>query len=288
MPESRMDTTPNPVYRHRRWLPYWAVLQTDLRQTLRSWAYLLWVAVSILATGGYLLYRFGVHAEYQLQNASSLTGDLLRWLMLGSLSLIVVLTVSSISSERGTLADSVLSRGISRYQYFLAKWHSRLLVIMVTFTLLFAGVFFGGYLLFKDDLTVGGGMTAILVVGAMLMAVVSCGVTIGALTSSTVLGITLLWIGLYGAGFLLAALPEGYIPQVRNILHIAPTDKQEQVDSSSRNDSTGKTPKKNGMLPRVLRGDSSIYAFDDLFLMCGGLSLFSAGLGMVVFSRKDV
>ena len=37
-----------PSLRFRRWLPYWAVLQTDLRQTLRSWVYRLWVVVSVL------------------------------------------------------------------------------------------------------------------------------------------------------------------------------------------------------------------------------------------------
>ena len=31
------------------------------------------------------------------------------------------------------MADSVVSRGISRYQYFLGKWHSRLVVVLGTF-----------------------------------------------------------------------------------------------------------------------------------------------------------
>ena len=47
---------------------------------------------------------------------------------LGLYGTIVVLTAGSISAERGTVADSVLSRGISRYQYFMGKWHARLLV----------------------------------------------------------------------------------------------------------------------------------------------------------------
>jgi hypothetical protein len=36
--------------------------------------------------------------------------------VLGSITLIVVLTAGAISADRGTMADSVLSRGISRYQ----------------------------------------------------------------------------------------------------------------------------------------------------------------------------
>jgi len=103
-----------------------------------------------------------------------------------------------------------------------------------------------------------GGLTAILAVGAIMMAIRSCGVTIGALTSSTVLGITVLWIGLYGVGFLLTVLPEGYPSPVRSV----------------------------ALIPKLLKGDSSIYAFQDLFLASGIISLTAAAFGMIVFSRK--
>src|SRR5262245_19305306 len=118
-----MDAPATPAKsRYLRLLPYWAVLQTDLRQTLRSWVWRVWVLAAVLASVGFLLYRFGVYREAKiLQGASVLIGDLMRWTVLGSVTLVVVLTVGSITAERGTLADSVLSRGISRYQYFMAK-----------------------------------------------------------------------------------------------------------------------------------------------------------------------
>ena len=65
------------------------------------------------------------------ENYGGFLSDLLRWTLLGSVRFIVVLSAGSISSERGTLADSVLSRGISRHQYFLGKWHARLASVMV-------------------------------------------------------------------------------------------------------------------------------------------------------------
>ena len=46
-----------------RFLPYWAVFQMDLHQTLRSWVYRVWVLLSLLAAVGYLIYRFGVTAR---------------------------------------------------------------------------------------------------------------------------------------------------------------------------------------------------------------------------------
>src|SRR4051794_7266032 len=112
--------TPPPQVKINRWLPYWAVLQADVKQTLHSWVYRTWALLSVLVGVGYLVYRVGVYQESgMIQNASTLISDLLRWSALSSVTLIIVLTAGSISSELGTLADSVLSRGISRYQYFL-------------------------------------------------------------------------------------------------------------------------------------------------------------------------
>ncbi len=125
----------------------------------------------------------------------------------------MVLAVSSISSERGTVADSVLSRGISRYQYFLAKWHARLVVVTVTFAVLSSGgrswrVTSCSGTIRNPDLSFTGGLAAVLTVCALLAVIVSWGVTIGALSNGTMLGITVFWLVLYGSGFLLSLLPE--------------------------------------------------------------------------------
>src|SRR4051794_40847872 len=135
----------------KRWLPYWAVFQADVRQTLKSWVYRTWVFVSILVTVGYSLYRYGAeHEGAVLQSASEFISDLLRWTVLGSVSLIIVLTAGSITSERGSMADSVLSRGISRYQYYLGKWHARLLTVLMTFFALGAAALLSSYFLLHE------------------------------------------------------------------------------------------------------------------------------------------
>src|SRR5947209_13930170 len=105
-----MDAPAAPAQpRYIRLLPYWAVLQTDLRQTLRGWVWRTWVLATLAAAGGYVLYRLGVYREAgMIQHASHLVGDLLRWGLLGSGLLVVVLTVGGVSAERGSLADSVL------------------------------------------------------------------------------------------------------------------------------------------------------------------------------------
>ncbi len=183
-----------------------------MRQTLRSWVYRAWVLLCLLTAAGYLVYRFGAYREAgMVQPASDLMSDLLRWTVFGSVTLIIVLTAGSITSERGTLADSVLSRGISRYQYFLGKWHARVVTMLGTFFGFGVVVLVGSLVLLRDEnLSLLGSLVAMGTVAALLAAVISWGVTISAMSSSTLLGIAVLWLAIYGAGFILSLLPASY------------------------------------------------------------------------------
>jgi hypothetical protein len=236
-----------------RWLPYWAVLQNDIHQTLRSWVYRTWVLVSLLAGGGYLLYRVAVqHEAGIIQSASGLISDLLRWTVLGSVTLIIMLTVGSISSERGTMADSVLSRGISRYQYFLGKWHARLVTVLGTYLLMGIAALVGSYFLLHEDLSLTGSLVALATVGALLAAVITLGVVVSAMVNNTVLGIAVLWIIIYGSGFALG-------------LHLSLNN-----------------------LPNVLRGLYDLSAQGRLMGWAAVASIVAALIGLVYFSRRDV
>jgi ABC-2 type transport system permease protein len=244
-----------------RWLPYWAVLQADVQQTVRSWVYRIWVLVSLLAAVGYLLYRFGLaHEAGIVQPASRLIADLLRWTLLGSVTLIVVLCAGSISAERGTMADSVLSRGISRHQYFLGKWHSRLVTVLATFWGLAGGVLLAGIFLLHEDLSLPGSLMALVAVSAFLAAVISCGVTVSAVCNSTVLGIALLWVILYGGGFALSLLPARY-PSPARLL---------------------------ASLPYMLRGYYDAHLIATLAGWSLAFSVAVAVVGLAHFARRDI
>jgi ABC-2 type transport system permease protein len=195
-----------------RWLPYWAVLQADVRMTLRSWIYRTWVSVTVLAVVGYLIYHVGIYQGAGIvQQASKLIGDLLRWTMLGSITLIIALTAGCISSERGTMADSVLSRGISRYQYYMGKWHARLAAVMFTFLTMGALTLLASYFLLHEDLKFRGCLVALVTVAALLLAVVSGGVMISAFVNSTVLGVAIMMLVVYGSWMAMSFLPT-YFP----------------------------------------------------------------------------
>jgi hypothetical protein len=249
-------------------LPYWAVLQTDLRQTLRSWVYRTWVLLLVIAAGGYVLFKLGAAKKAgEFQPASVQTGDLLRALVVGSLSLVSLIAVGGIASERGTIADSVLSRGISRYQYFLAKWHARLGVTVGTFVLLAAGVLVTYAVVFSEavtgggtNLTAGGGLLGVLVLAGVMAVVVSWGVTVGALANGTVTGITLFWVVLFGSLLVLSQLPDTY-----------PTPER-MLDE----------------LRRVLAGTAHPSAVIEFVFVSAALSVAAAAVGLVGFARRDV
>jgi hypothetical protein len=245
----------------RRWLPYWAVFQSDSRQTFRSWVYRTWVLASVLSAVGYLLYRVGVYREAGIvQQASTLISDLLRWSIFGSLTLIIVLSAGTISAERGTMADSVLSRGISRYQYFLGKWHARLAMVLGTFLAMGALVLACSFFFLHEDLSLGGSLVALLTVAALLGVVVSGGVAASAVFSSTLLGIAVLWIAVYGAGYALSLLPL-HFPSPYQALN---------------------------SLPYILRGEYNLYALSRLIGWSAVASCVLALFGLAYFSRRDV
>jgi hypothetical protein len=253
--------TPTKPVKINRLLPYWAVFQADLGQTLRSWVYRVWVLMSLLAAAGYLLYRFGVEREAgMVQYASLLISDLLRWTLVASATPVIVLTAGSISSERGTMADSVLSRGISRYQYFLGKWHARLVAVLVTFFVLGFATLASSIVLLHEDLSFFGSLVALTAVASLLATVVSCGVTISAMTNSTVLGIALLWTIVYGTGYLLSLLP-GSFPSPQWAL---------------------------SRLPLILRGHYDLLVINQLLGWSLGCAVLAAVIGMVHFARRDV
>lgn len=248
--------------RINRFLPYWAVFQADVRQTLTSWLYRLWVLVTVGAAAGYMLYRYGAKQVSGIVTpAPELISDLLQWIVHGSVTLIIVLTAGTICGERGTMADSVLSRGISRVQYFLGKWHSRLAVILATYFVLgLSALIAAFFLLHGENLTFLGSLLALVTVAALLVPVITCGVTVSATVGSTVISIAVVWLILYGSGFLLSLLPTNF-----------PTPDRVLVN-----------------LPNILRGLYDAPLIGRLILWSLATSLAIAIFGMISFSRRDV
>jgi hypothetical protein len=158
------------------------------------------------------------------------------------------------------MADSVLSRGISRHQYFLGKWHSRLVTILGTFLSMAVLVLVSSVFLLHEDVSFTGSLVTLATVAALLTAVITCGVTVSAMCNSTVLGIALLWVFLYGGGFALSLLPARYPSPDRAL----------------------------SSLPFVLRGYYDLETLGQLIGWCLAFSVVVAVVGLVRFTRRDI
>ena len=88
-----------------------------------------------------------------------------------------------------------------------------------------------------------------------------CGVTVSAFANSTLVAIAVLWMILYGGGFLLSLLPPGSFPSPDRALH---------------------------NLPEILKGFYDWQALSRVMLASLAVSLTVATVGMVFFSRRDV
>ncbi|MCU0702419.1 MAG: ABC transporter permease [Fimbriiglobus sp.] len=261
MDAATTPTAPTTTPRFNPLLPYFAVFRTDLRQTFHSWLFRLWVMVVIVAAVGYGLYKFGIHREVGLvQSASEQTGVLLGTVGVITLAFVSLVAVHAISGERGTVADSILSRGISRRQYFAAKWHARTGVLLATFAVLSAGVLTAYHYLLEPDLTFRGCAAGIAVAVAVLAAVVAWGVTVGAMSNGTVIGVTLFWLVLFGGLFLLSFLPSPF-PSGAGLL---------------------------AALRTTLRGHFDLVRISQVVGVFTLVAAVGGGVGLMGYSKKDV
>lgn len=254
--------TASPVsVRYYRFLPYLAVLQTDLKQTPKNWVWRTWVGASLIAAALYLTHRFSIYREVKIvETVDKVIGNLLHWTALGTVTLIVAFTSGAIATERGTLADSILCRGISRYQYFLAKLHSRLISVLGTFLFLTLGVITFATFAFPGLLTPLGCCAVIGALSAILVVIVCFGISTSALCGSTVLSVSLLWVSLYSIGFLLTFLPSNYLTPDRLI----------------------------DTLPKMLRGLYDRTEYWRLLEYSLYASVASTMIGLIGFGRTDV
>jgi ABC-2 type transport system permease protein len=262
---SSVSTVPPPS----RWLPLWAVLEMDLKQTLRGWLYRLGMLVAVLVSIGVLLNRAAVHRQAgHVQFASVHVGDFLQYSIIFGAALCAIFAAGAIAGERGTMTDSILSRGVARWHYYLGKWAARQFTIVGGF--LAVGLLFmvACVFLLRSDLSFYHCLVALILAGSVLALMVSLTIAVSAMTSNTLLCVGLMLILLYGLMAFLWLVPLDTFTLTR-FLNIFPA-----LIRAPDPETTNLVPP---MLPYLkLAGNISL------------AGLAAAFVGMVVFLRKDV
>lgn len=213
-------------------LPLAAVYQEDLRQSVRHWAFIAWAVVGTMLT----VIWFAAPREQappkpqpivgQVQvasmqsvaptppapapavvpTASQLAAKLLRVHLLLWASFVIALGATAISGDADSAPESILCRGVGRWQYFLGKSAARITAVVALLVVLTLPAIVVGALRMPNDLTAGGVMRGIWTVALTLGALTALSVAGSSWFKNPLVGTALVWMTLYGAGIVAAVL----------------------------------------------------------------------------------
>jgi len=173
-------------------MPLAAIARYELRTLAGSWLVRLWLAASSVMTVMLLLANW-----QQLQTAPLLSVLLFPYLVFPWFLVVMVLGVDPVAGSRiESLADGILSRPVTRYEYLLASWLARLAVVLAVYAVVIvpAVALLG---LAKrpapgDVVTWYGAAAALGLVALVLALQVSLGLMVGTLVRRPLLAIVIL------------------------------------------------------------------------------------------------
>lgn len=169
------------------------------------------------------LFAFGsmMDAVEKSRSAPQLLGKVFAGYILVWSTVVIIISAGAVSAESGVVADSILSRGITRYAYILSKYASRLITALVVCAVVllpisyFAAVHLSGSVEFK-----GVAFSLVYVLAHMTFLTV-LGVTFSIWFDRAIIGIAVLWMMCYFFGSICSALDLGFMAPMRLVRNIA-------------------------------------------------------------------
>lgn len=251
-----------------RLLPMSAIFLDDIRQTVRHWAFITWGVLAVLAA---LIWFVSSHSSSEVAaggevreavrtvTAAELSARVLGAHVLLWASFAIALGSSSIAAESDIAADAILCRGISRWQYYVSKCGSRVLMVAALFCLLTLPTLGLAALRLTNDLTLNTTMRAMGLSLAYLTSLTTIGVAISVWFYTPLVSVVVAWMALYGLGIVIAVLELG---------DLSP------VGFSSR-------------LPELLRGNAQAMADHHLLSVLFAGAIIASLISLVHFCLRD-
>jgi ABC-2 type transport system permease protein len=218
-----------------RLLPLWGVILDDLKQGVRHWALVWWVALSLVlaavwfietpttitkevipspdsagfrssstVTTGSALDDRGEPMNGPL--ASTLAAKVLRIHLVVWMTLIVVFAGSTMASEADSVASSVLCRGVSRWQYYLGKVIGRVGLTVAAYLGLTVPVFLIALVKCHNDLSFEGTTAALMRSSLLIAGVAALSVAGSSWFRHPLLSVAVAWMVVYGAAIVVSLL----------------------------------------------------------------------------------
>lgn len=213
-----MTTTPS------RFLPFYGVLAADLTTMARSWLVRIWLVISALVAFGIIM-----ESVKKGRLAQEVVPELLQTHLVVWSTMVIVLS-AALPAERGPTADSILSRGVTRYAYLLAKYLSRLLTVLVVSVAVLAPAAFFTHLHLKGDCSIPGTMMGLLLLLLAYALLLCVGFVLGLCFQTQFYAIPVTWAFAYFSSAIAKALklrhlsPHSLIAKFRALAVDTPAD----------------------------------------------------------------
>ena len=183
-----------------RMMPFLAILRYELRGLWSSWLIWLWLAGTAFLTLVLALILCGNN----MQTAPVVAWLLFPYLVFPWFVVVIVLGISPVTGLRlEALADGILSRPVTRYEYLLASWAARVVVVLGGFLLVMVPAVFllagAERAVDEDEVTLYGIIASLSAVGLVLTFLVSLAFLVGTLLRRPLLATVLLILAWFPA-----------------------------------------------------------------------------------------
>jgi ABC-2 type transport system permease protein len=233
-----------------------AILRYDLQQLSRSWVARVWIPLLV----GPALFLIAVAANENELASETMGAYIAAVLAPFSALAVAVLSSSAISGEAGIIADSILSRSVTRTEYISAKILARIgftvavyLVVIIPFS----------YLIIRyasSDISIPGVVAGLLMVGMLLIFLAAFGLTMSTLMSNVLMAVL---------AVLLVIVLSGVVLQFLGLSWMSTTAVIEA-------------------LPRTFRGENSPWDAIRVMVVFPALTAASLFTSIWVFRQKDL
>jgi ABC-type transport system involved in multi-copper enzyme maturation permease subunit len=199
-----MDSTAKSSKLGTRMMPFMAIFQHDMKILWGSRLVRLWLGATALLT----LLLVGSNWS-NFQDGTLIALLLFPYLVFPWFFVVVVLGVTPVSGSRTeTLADGILCRPVSRFEYLLATWLARVVLVLGIFLVVTVPaiilVMLAKRPVPEDTVTVYGIISSLGVVGLVLTFLVSLGFLAGTLLRKPLLAVVVLIFIWYPIGLILS------------------------------------------------------------------------------------
>ena len=180
--------------------PFSAIMQADLKSLFKSKITYGWLTAAIF------LQVIRVLGTFPLETTSTVIAEGLSDFIYIWSMLVIGIAASAVASETGTLADSIMSKSVKRYEYILAKFSSRITYTIVIYSVITTVLMGASLKIVKNDYEIYGLIVSILFVALTLVMLTSIGVALSTVIPNTVIAIVVLLVSWYSMTFFLPIL----------------------------------------------------------------------------------